>query len=296
MIEHCSFVEIGIRSKRIHSEQPFRQLEHVIGVARFRSFPILNIAFAVGRWCKMFTPTVSAQSKSACVHNRIPKKLRGLFVSVKICHSTVIAAQFRYPLVSHNLRHLSIGMFVVQIVLAFSHAVKKPMMRESFCRIKIFKVACHGTCIGINFVHSSEFGVEHSLHLFIAQWSNYCKSPIAQIEKHLLGIFIASVHPCIAQSGIRLVQIIPRHPEFRYDTDVTFLHFTPNLCTVRHSAYISIAVFLLTALQLAHHIIHTALALNVARSCIVYGKSRQVMSTDMSVKVLPILKTLSFRS
>ena len=123
-----------------------------------------------------------------------------------------ITAELGNTLVTHNLGHLSICMLVVEVVNTCHHAVEKPMMGETLCCINITAVACHRIGVGIHLVHAAKLVAQHRLHALIVKRSYDSKPPVAEFKEHIPGSLVPGVHPCVTQSGIRLVHIVPWHP------------------------------------------------------------------------------------
>ena len=133
------------------------------------------------------------------------------------------------------------------------------------------------------------------LHLFIGKGGDNGQPPVAKVEEHLTGFLIAAVRPGIAQTGIGLVHVVPRHPVFPHDGDVAFLNLFPGFHAVGDASYVSVAMLLLAAFQFRHHVIHALLAGFVARGGIVDGEGGEIMSADVSVQVGPVGENLPFR-
>ena len=70
--------------------------------------------------------------------------------------------------------------------------------------------------------------MEGTLHLFVSQTGCQVDGPVTETEEELFGLFVAAIHPGIAQTGIHLMEIIKRYPCARIRTEVAFLIVRPD--------------------------------------------------------------------
>ena len=170
------------------------------------------------------------------------------------------------------------------------------MMGETLCCINITAVACHRIGIGIHLVHAAKLVAQHRLHALIVKRSYDSKPPVAEFKEHIPGSLVPGVHPCVTQSGIRLVHIVPWHPVLPYKVNIPFSQLVPQPGSIGHTTHIAVAVCVLTTLKLRDHIVHTFLKLRNTCSGIMDGECRKIMSADMSVKPIPAREAFSLGS
>ena len=125
---------------------------------------------------------------------------------------SLIASQFGNTLKTNHLRHLRVGMHIVQTVATLHQRVEQTAMGEAASHIKIFLFASNGIGIGQYLVHTSMLSIECTLHLGIRETCRQVDGPVAEIEEECLCLFVAAIHPRIAQARVHLMKIIERHP------------------------------------------------------------------------------------
>ena len=118
--------------------------------------------------------------------------------------------------------------------------------------------------------------------------------PVTEAKEEFLGLFVAGIHPGIAQTCIHLMDIVVRYPCTIIGAEITFLIVRPDAVTAWYTAYIAftplrviLGVSIGTCLQFADHIFHQFAALFTA-CCGIDGHGCQVMSTYVSVKSVPV--------
>ena len=167
-------------------------------------------------------------------------------------------------------------------------------MRKALGHVEVFLFACDGVGIGQHLVHATMLRIEHTLHLLIREACREVDGPVAEAKEELLGLFVATIHPGIAQACVHLMNIIKRYPRTIIGPEVTFLEVTPHTVAARHTAYIALAprrvvlgVGIGTSLQLADEIVHT-LATLLAACGRIDGHRRQIVAAYMSVETVPV--------
>ena len=293
MVKECTLVEIRLFGIVIHIEQAFRQLEHVIGIARFGSFAFLDIFFVVVERRKMFRNAVAANRDAAIVHNSIPEIFRAL-------HIGFVVREFCNARKAHDLRDLRICMYVREVVIPGRHRIQKPLVSPAFGLVQVLLFLGQRISVGINFSHATVFRAEHRFHLRIVESSRNRESPVAQCEKHVLRLFVTRIDIGIAQARIELVDIVPRHPITILGTRITVLELEPHRFAVRHAADIALeirflGILVLNRLELAQHVFQAFFHQFVATGRIVHRQGAQVMAQHMAIKTRPVRKLGCFR-
>ena len=122
----------------------------------------------------------------------------------------------------------------------------------------------------------------------------YVHSPIAELQKQILCLFISTIEPCITKSCIHLMNVIERCPCSEVRSEISFTESRPHLGTIRNTTDIVMApgvmaliVGIKHQLEFGYHIFHALAAFLIACGCI-DGKSRQIMSAHMSVLSIPV--------
>ena len=287
MVEHRSLVKVAIHAIRLYSVQILGKLQHIISIARLRSIDVVDIVDAIFLCREVLTPAVTSQSQRALTCHNFPEILAGIV----ILH---IMSQLSDALIADNLRNLRIGMHIVKAVLAFFHWHQQQLVRESASTIQIFLLSGNGVCISKHLVHASMLVAEHFLHLFVVQITRNVHSPIAELQKEILCLFIAAIEPCITKTCIHLMNIIERCPCSKVRSEISFTESRPHLGTIRNTTYIVMApgfrtliVGIKHQLEFGYHIFHALAAFLIACGRI-DGKSRQIMSAHMSVQSIPV--------
>ena len=205
VVEHCALVEVAIGSIRIGAVEKLCELEHIVGVARFRSVDVVDIVDAglLGR--EMLATAIATDGKRTLLRDNLPEILACV---VPFC----VAAEFGNALKSDHLWYLCVGMHVVEAVLMVLHRSEQLTVSETSGTVEIALVASHGIGIGNHLIHASVLISQHTFHLFVAQFRRDIDSPVAELQEELTGILVAAVEPCVAQSCIHLVKVVEWSP------------------------------------------------------------------------------------
>ena len=293
MVKERAFIEIRLLGAMVHIEQTFRELEHIVGVARFRSFAFFDKLFMVVGRREMFRNAVTANSDTALVHNRLPKELGAFLV-------LFIAREFRNSRKTDDFRHLCIRMHVRQVVIALRHRIQKPLVRPLLSRIQILRIVRELVGVGVNFGHAAVFSAEHLLHLGIVKAVRNRNAPVAKSQEHGLSLFIACINVGIAQARVKFVNVVPRHPIAVLGTGISALHAEPHLFAVGHAANVALEVIVLGILVLNgfeffQDIFQPFFNLNVVIVGVMHRKCTQVMPEHMPVQTSPVRELGCFR-
>ena len=207
---------------------------------------------------------------------------------------SLIASEFGDTLKAHHLRHLRVGMHIVENVTTLHQRVEQTAMREATSHIKIFLFASDGIGICQNLVHASVLRIECTFHLGIRETCGQVDGPVAEAEEECLCLFVTTIHPGIAQTCIHLMEIIERYPCPRIGSEVTLFESRPDTIAARHAAHIALTplwvvlrIGIGTGLQFIDPVVESLLALLAACGGI-DSQGRQVVSTHVTIQSVPI--------
>ena len=148
MVKRCQLIEVGKACLGVAAVQVLGQLQHVVGVARLRTVNVVDEVLTSLLAGEMFAARVAAESQRALSRHDVPEVGTGGVVSL-------VATQFGNALKTDDLRHLRVGMHVVQAVAALHQRRQQPSVRETLGSIQVFLFARHGVCIGQHLVHAA---------------------------------------------------------------------------------------------------------------------------------------------
>ena len=293
MVEKGAFVEVGVMRIVLDVEQTFRELEHVVRIARFRSFTFFDEFFVIVERREMFRNAVAANRDTALVHDRLPEEIGAFLV-------LFIAREFRNSRKAHNLRHLRIRMDVRQVVIALRHRIQKPLVRPFFRGIQVLFVFRELVSVSVNFGHTAVFRAEHLLHLGIVQAVRNRNAPVAKRKEHRLCLFIACINVSVTQARIKLVDIVPRHPIAVLCASIAVFHLEPHLLAVRHSANVTLEVIVLgilvlNRLEFFQDVFEALLDLDVIIVRVMHRESAQIMPEHMAIETRPVRELARLR-
>ena len=213
MIEHRTLVEVAVGGIGIGAVEEFREFEHVVCVARLRSVDVIDIVDACLLGGEVFASAVSSDGKRALLGHQVPEVLACLMPAG-------VAIEFGYALKTYHLGYLGVGMHIVETVLMVLHRGEQLAVGKASGAVEVSLVICHGIGIGQNLVHTTVLISEHTFHLFVTQLGSDIHSPVAELQEELSRILVATIEPCVAQSGIHLVEIIERCPRTEIFSEV----------------------------------------------------------------------------
>ena len=216
MVERSQFVVVGKTCLGIAAVQVLGEFQHVVGVACLRTVDVVDEVGACLTAGEVLAATVPAEGKRALAGHDVPEILACRVVCL-------VAAQFGNALESHHLRHLSVGVHVVEAVLPLRHRREQTAVRESFCHVKILLFLGDGIGIGQHLVHAAMLVAQHLLHLSIAETCREVDGPVAETEEQPAGLFVAAVEPCVAQSRVHLMKIVEWCPRAEVHSEVALL-------------------------------------------------------------------------
>ena len=135
-----------------------RQLEHVVGVARFRADAAVHgVLEFVGRE-KVLRHAVAADGKRALTRHEIPKVARR-------CFPVVFARQFIQSFVADEFGNLRVGVASAQRVAVFQHRNEELVVSKMAREPKVTLVARQRVNLGERLRHAAVFNEQNLLHL-----------------------------------------------------------------------------------------------------------------------------------
>ena len=173
MIVHGTLIIIGISGLRRNAEQIFREFKHIVRITGFRSFHITYKIGTSSHTREKLTAAVTTESQRARSCNCFPKETSGIQVFR-------LSAKLSHTFETNGFWHLSICMFVVEIIFTLRHGNKQHFVRESLCSRQVFFITGHLVSICQRLIHSAMFHIKHRLHLFFGQAGSNINSPIAE--------------------------------------------------------------------------------------------------------------------
>src|SRR5262245_7654021 len=122
MIEQRSLFKLRVLDIRMKGEEPSRQLQHVVDVARLIRAAIYALSQLI-RWSKIFVFTVTTGRVTVIVNHRIPKELSG---------NAIVLLAAVHILLQHtdHLRHLSVTVMSFQFIFATFERIQECLVIE----------------------------------------------------------------------------------------------------------------------------------------------------------------------
>ena len=205
MVEGGQLVVVGKAGLGVAPVQILGEFQHIVGIATLRSVDVVDKVHAGILAGEVLTAAVSAEGERPLTGDDIPEKSAGIMIGL-------VAAQFGDALKSHHFGHLCVGVHIVKIVLPLRHRGEQPAMGEAACHVEVFFLFCDGIGIDEHLVHSAVLIAEHLFHLGIREACGQVDGPVAETQEKFFGLFVSTVEPCVAQTGIHLMEIIERRP------------------------------------------------------------------------------------
>ena len=293
MVKERTFVKIRLFGVVIHIEQAFRQLEHIVRIAGFRSFAFLHILLVIVERREMFRDAVAANRDAPLVHHTVPEELGALYISR-------IVREFRDTCKTHDFRYLRIRVDIRQVVVSCSHRVQEPLVRPALGLFQVLLVFRQGVGIGVHFVHAAMFRTKHRFHGVVVEAARNRKAPVAKGKEHRLRLFIASIDIGVAKPCKGLVNVVPGHPIAILRARVSALELEPHLLSIRNAAQVTLeivvpGIVVLNRLEFAQHILQAFLDEFVAGCRILHCQGTQVMPQHMAIEARPVRKLAGLR-
>ena len=121
----------------------------------------------------MFTARVATKGQRAFARHDIPEESTGIVVCL-------VASQFGYALKAYHLRHLRVGVHVVQTVATLRQRGQQPAVRETLGCVEVLSLTRHRVSIGQHLVHAAMLGVEGMFHLCVRELCRQVDGPVAE--------------------------------------------------------------------------------------------------------------------
>ena len=205
VVEQRPLVEFGVPHVGLEREQPARQLEHVVDVARLGRAAVDDVAQPIGLAEVLILP-VTAGREGVVTDDAIPEERRGgsivAIAGVGVTHGR-----------SQELRHLGVAVQTGEPILAAGERVDDRAVVELVRERQPAPIARIGVEVGEHLVHAAELGVEHLLKLRAVETRENPPGPSRELDLDVERRAVVGIAVCIAQPGKGLVQRVPRRPE-----------------------------------------------------------------------------------
>ena len=178
------------------------------------------------------------------------------------------------------------------------HGIEQLVVRPFLCGVHVFPVSAYLVCVCEHFVHSSELGAKHVLHLGRGEVLDDVQRPVAHLQEHFLSFLAAGINPRVAKTSEQFVDVVPRHPGAAYHVKVALLDLCPETLAVGDTSYVAVAVGILRTFEFREHILETIVAFLVACSGVMYCQGGYVVASDVAVKAFPVreVRSLGFKA
>ena len=234
MVKGSQFVEVGEACLGITAVQLLGEFQHVVRVTGLRAVDVVDEVLAGLLAGEVLTTAVATEGQRALARDDIPEIGAGRVIGL-------IAREFGNALKAHHLRHLGIGMQVVETVLPLGEGIQQPPVGEAPGHVEVLLLTRDGIGISQHLVHATVLGVEYAFHLLVRETGRQVDGPVAEAEEECLGLFVAAIHPGIAQTGIDLMDIIKRYPRTEVGLEVALLEGRPDTVAIGHTTDVAFA-------------------------------------------------------
>ena len=197
MIEERAFVKVRVRRIGPQREELATELDHVVHIARLGGAPIDAWCETIGRPEVFVEPVATARIRVMADH-AIPEERRG----DDIVHVAGRVIAYRR---TDQFRDLTVAVFAREIVLVALERCGEGVMLEAMREGEPARITCVDVEIVEDFIHAAMLGVEHQLHLRLAERRQHAFRPggVARFDGE--RSCVPRVAPGIAQTGVRLV-------------------------------------------------------------------------------------------
>ena len=162
VVEQSAFDVVGVAYLLVTLEQHVRQAQHVVGVAGFRPFHLIDHGREVGVVMEVLLDAVAADGHRAALAHRVPESLRRPV-------EARLAGQLADALEPDHLGDLGVGVQAGELVFAPGQGVQDRVVRKAQRKVQVFFVAGQLKDVGEDFVHAAMFAAQHVLHLRVGQ-------------------------------------------------------------------------------------------------------------------------------
>ena len=109
MVERRQLVVVGIAGLRITTVHVLSEFQHVVGVARLRTVDVVDEVGTGLLAGEVLTTAVASESQRALARHHVPEEVGSMVIAL-------VAREFADALEAHHLRHLCVGMHIVETV------------------------------------------------------------------------------------------------------------------------------------------------------------------------------------
>ena len=291
VVPHRRLVEVGVlRIVRV-VEEVFRELQHVVRVARLRTLHIINVQVAVLMALEMLADGVAADADGAVLCHIVPEVQHG--VAIVGQRLVLLPSTFEADV----LRHLRVGVLTVEEGrVERLHAVDHLAMAILLRSLEIFLVAEDLVGIHQRLVHAAMFRAQHLLHLLVADVAHQVHAPVGEPAEELLAHLAVGIEEGIPQTRQHLMLTIEGHPAARTAElrDVAGIEARPDVVQglSADESLQTLRVVLVGILTVLHDgeavvqlLLHLRLRAGIVRGGIGQGEGADVVSAHVSAQV-----------
>ena len=121
MIKRRQLVIVGKTSLRVPAVQFFRQFQHIISITGLRTIDVVDEVHAGLLAGEVLATTVATKGQRTLTRHDVPEIDTGIVIGL-------IAREFSDTFESYHLRHLGVGMHIVETVLSLRQWDQQPVM------------------------------------------------------------------------------------------------------------------------------------------------------------------------
>ncbi len=225
---------------------------------------------------------MTAGGEAVVLNDRVPEKAGGDDVTR---FARISIAVHR----ADELGHLRVGVLACEDILVTFERLDEGAMFEAVGKVKPAFVACVGIKIGQHFIHAAELGVQHLLILGFGKPGKNPLGPFGELYLDFESGTVARMAICVAQTGKRFMQDIPRCPKpvevEAARADVSLSHGFPAFPAPLQCTEIAVAVFVLDFLEFLYDIVRSLFETRISRGGPHQAYSREVMSGDVTGEI-----------
>ena len=205
MIEERPLVEVGVMRIRTQREEPARELEHIIHVARLGRASVHEVVQLI-RLAEMFVFAMPTSGEAMMLYHAVPEEACSQDVLCIACVSEAIRR-------ANHFGNLSVAVLAVKDILVAFKRFREGTMLKAAGQSQPAFVACIGIQVGQCFVHAAKLGVQHELYLAFIELGKYLLCPLSYLDLYLERRAVTCIAVSIPQTSKRFMQNVPRHPK-----------------------------------------------------------------------------------
>ena len=202
---------------------------------------------------------------------------------------------------SDQFRNLTVAVFAGEVVFVAPERRGECLVLESLRQLQPASIFCVDVQVDEHLVHAAMLGVEHLLHLQIIKRCDDLLGPHRKSRFDFQRERISGVAVCIAQTGERFVQCVPRRPETveieAARHDLAFRQTCERFTQPFQRADVPVAVLPLHLVEFAHDIVSALFEARVTRRPEHQRYRGEMMARDVSreIATAAIPATVRFR-